>query len=78
MTPHRRFTIGHAWTTDYGDPDTAEGFGWVLPYSPIHNVAQPEGGSGQCEWAGLLSGWPWLHWPAATVLLRPASLWRPP
>lgn len=29
---------------DYGDPTTAEGFGWVLPFSPVHNVATPQTG----------------------------------
>jgi prolyl oligopeptidase PreP (S9A serine peptidase family) len=23
-----QFTIGHAWITDYGDPDAAEDFAW--------------------------------------------------
>jgi prolyl oligopeptidase len=41
------FTIGHAWTTDYGNPDKAEEFAWIFPYSPLHNVAVPEGGSQQ-------------------------------
>ncbi len=33
-----RFTIGAAWMSDYGDPDSAEGFAAALAYSPLHNV----------------------------------------
>ena len=32
------FTIGHAWRGDYGSSETAEGFGYLYPYSPVHNV----------------------------------------
>ena len=38
---------GHAWCSDYGNPDTLEGFEWVYPYSPLHNVRRPTGGSRQ-------------------------------
>ncbi|MFP5415752.1 MAG: prolyl oligopeptidase family serine peptidase [Actinomycetes bacterium] len=33
-----RFTIGAAWMSDYGDPETPEGFADALAYSPLHNV----------------------------------------
>ncbi|MEX2619509.1 MAG: prolyl oligopeptidase family serine peptidase [Egibacteraceae bacterium] len=33
-----RFTIGWAWTSDYGDPDDPEQFAWVRAYSPLHNL----------------------------------------
>ncbi len=32
------FTIGWAWTADYGDPEDPEAFAWLLAYSPLHNV----------------------------------------
>lgn len=33
-----RFTIGSAWMSDYGDPDTPDGFATALAYSPLHNL----------------------------------------
>lgn len=33
-----RFTIGWAWTSDYGSPDDAEQFAWLHAYSPLHNL----------------------------------------
>eukprot|EP00898_Chlorokybus_atmophyticus_P008743 jgi/Chlat1/8870/Chrsp92S09259 len=48
------FTIGHAWTTDYGCADKAEEFSWLIKYSPLHNVRRPE--SGQYPAVMLLTG----------------------
>jgi len=33
-----RFTIGHAWTSDYGDPRNPEDFRTLVKYSPLHNI----------------------------------------
>jgi prolyl oligopeptidase len=33
-----RFTIGWAWTSDYGDPDKPDEYPWVRAYSPLHQV----------------------------------------
>jgi prolyl oligopeptidase len=33
-----KFTIGWAWTSDYGSPDNADEFGAIFKYSPYHNV----------------------------------------
>jgi prolyl oligopeptidase len=38
MLRYHKFTIGWAWKSDYGDPDTKEGFGINIRYSPLHNI----------------------------------------
>lgn len=45
MLKFHKFTIGHAWTTDYGNPDTKEDFEWLIKYSPLHNIKIPENGA---------------------------------
>ncbi|GIL73545.1 hypothetical protein Vretimale_5243 [Volvox reticuliferus] len=47
MLRFHKFTIGHAWMTDYGDPSKASDFEYIFPYSPLHNVRQPLGGTRQ-------------------------------
>ena len=32
------FTIGRAWTSDYGDPHDPHDFDFIFPISPVHNV----------------------------------------
>lgn len=44
MLRFQKFTIGHAWITDYGNPDKEEDFRYILRYSPVHNVALPADG----------------------------------
>ncbi|RLO09365.1 hypothetical protein DYB28_000915, partial [Aphanomyces astaci] len=38
MLRFHKFTVGHGWTTDYGNPDKAEDFEFISKYSPLHNV----------------------------------------
>ena len=38
MTRFHKFTIGHAWKSDYGDPDRPEDLKTLLKYSPYHNI----------------------------------------
>jgi len=38
MLKFHKYTIGHAWTTDFGCADNEEDFKYLIKYSPLHNV----------------------------------------
>ncbi|VDO05359.1 unnamed protein product [Rodentolepis nana] len=41
MLRFHRFTIGHAWQSDYGDISKKEVFRYIMKYSPLHNINPP-------------------------------------
>jgi prolyl oligopeptidase len=40
MLRFTKFTIGSAWTSDYGSPENPAEFGAIRAYSPLHNIRE--------------------------------------
>jgi prolyl oligopeptidase len=47
MLRFHKFTVGQAWTSDYGDCNEQEHFKNLYKYSPLHNVRAPNSESQQ-------------------------------
>ncbi|KAK1888586.1 Prolyl endopeptidase [Dissostichus eleginoides] len=56
MLKFHKFTIGHAWTTDFGCSEEKPQFDWLMKYSPLHNIRIPEGNAVQYPSVLLLTG----------------------
>ncbi|KAK5852854.1 hypothetical protein PBY51_006693 [Eleginops maclovinus] len=56
MLKFHKFTIGHAWTTDFGCSEDKVQFDWLIKYSPLHNIRIPEGNGVQYPAVLLLTG----------------------
>ncbi|KAG9282339.1 prolyl endopeptidase [Astyanax mexicanus] len=56
MLKFHKFTIGHAWTTDFGCSEIKEQYDWLIKYSPLHNIRVPEGEGVQYPAVLLLTG----------------------
>ncbi|XP_044755944.1 prolyl endopeptidase [Coccinella septempunctata] len=41
MLRYHKFTIGHAWKTDYGCSSEEDQFKYLIKYSPLHNIFEP-------------------------------------
>ncbi|KAL1254120.1 hypothetical protein QQF64_016349 [Cirrhinus molitorella] len=56
MLKFHKFTIGHAWTTDFGCSEIKDQFDWLIKYSPLHNIHVPEADGVQYPAVLLLTG----------------------
>jgi prolyl oligopeptidase len=56
MLRFHRWKYAKTWTKEYGDPDVAEHFAWIRPYSPYHNVKEGAAYPASLVTAGLEDG----------------------
>ncbi|KAJ0182721.1 hypothetical protein K1T71_002090 [Dendrolimus kikuchii] len=52
MLRYQKFTIGHAWVSDYGSSDNKTHFENLIKYSPLHNIHRPD--ENHCEYPAIL------------------------
>lgn len=50
MLKFHKYTIGHAWTTDFGCSDKEDDFKFLLKYSPLHTVRARD----DCQYPSLM------------------------
>ena len=50
MLKFHKFTIGHAWTTDFGCADKEDDFKYLIKYSPLHTVHARD----DCQYPALI------------------------
>jgi len=56
MLRFHQWQFAKTWTKEYGDPDVAEHFAWIRPYSPYHNVKEGAAYPAALVTAGLEDG----------------------
>lgn len=56
MLKFHKFTIGHAWTSDFGCSEIKEQFDCLIKYSPLHNIHVPEADGVEYPAVLLLTG----------------------
>lgn len=56
MLRYHKFTIGHAWMSDFGNPDEEIHFKNLIKFSPLHNIRSPNSSYEQYPSTLVLTG----------------------
>lgn len=54
MLKFHKFTIGHAWVSDFGNPDIEDEADCIIKWSPLHNIKRFEAENNKKHWPSLL------------------------